>query len=62
MLAVKQLKDGKRQICLAYCIADFIYDNPLTGERERGPRGVCGGNNNITHWMALPEIPEVCKT
>ena len=58
VLAVKELKNGRREICLAYCIADYTYRDPRTGETSVGPYWCCGGNNNIIYWMPLPKIPE----
>ena len=59
VLAVKQLKDGRRDICIARCIPDYEHYDPDTRQHVRGPYWVCGGNNNIIYWMNLPEIPEV---
>ena len=58
VLAVKQLKDGRRDICIARCIPDYEHYDPDTRQRVRSPYWVCGGNNNIIYWMPLPEIPE----
>ena len=58
VLAVKELKSGKRDICLAYCIPEYQHYDPVTKERWIGPYWVCGGNNNILCWMPLPEIPQ----
>lgn len=61
VLAVKQLKDGSRQICLAYCNLDWMYRDPVSGVTRHEPRWVCGGNNNIIWWQPLPEMPEEGK-
>ena len=58
VLAVKQLKDGRRDICIARCIPDYEHYDPDTKQHVRSPYWVCGGNNNIIYWMPLPEIPE----
>ena len=58
VLAVKQLKDGTRQICLAWCNLDHIAYDHQTKEQRREPYWVCGGNNNIIWWRELPEMPE----
>ena len=59
VLAVKQLKNGRREMCLAYCIRNYERFNPETFRNEpSGPYWVCGGNNNILYWMPLPEMPE----
>lgn len=58
VLAIKQLKDGRRNICLAYCIRDYSWKNPATGAVVTEDKWVCGGNNNIIYWMPLPKIPE----
>lgn len=57
VLAVKQLKSGQRDICLAYCIPEYERTNPVTKEVTKSPYWVCGGNNNIVYWMPLPELP-----
>jgi hypothetical protein len=59
VLAVKQLKDGRRELCLAYCICEWTHHDVATGEDVIAPYWVCGGNNNIIYWMPLPSIPEV---
>lgn len=59
VLAVKQLKSGQRNIALAYCIREYKRHDPVTGKDTVEPYWVTGGNNNITHWMPLPEMPEV---
>lgn len=57
VLAVKELKNGTRSICIARCINRWEYTDPLTHEKKIGPYWVCGGNNNIICWMPLPEMP-----
>lgn len=57
VLAVKELKSGQRQICIAYCIRNYESYDPVKNEKWIGPYWVCGGNNNIIYWMPLPEIP-----
>jgi len=58
VLAVKELKSGRREICLAYCIREYEYKDFQTGETRIEPYWVCGGNNNIIYWMPLPKMPE----
>lgn len=58
VLAVKQLKDGRRDICIAYCNLCWPHYNVKTREMEIGPYWVCGGNNNVIYWQPLPEMPE----
>lgn len=58
VLIIKQLKDGRRQIGLGYCIVDYHYDNPVTHEKYVGPYWVCGGNNNVIFWQKVPKMPE----
>lgn len=58
VLAIKQLKDGRREYCLAYCIRDYEWTNPATGVWIREDRWVCQGNNHIIYWMPLPEIQQ----
>ena len=58
VLAVKKLKDGRRDLALATCIPEYKHHDYVTGEDIVEPYWVCGGNNNITHWMPLPEMPE----
>ncbi len=55
VLAVKQLRNGSRDITIAICYRDYDIE---TGEYRYGPYWACGGNNNIIYWMPLPEIPE----
>ena len=59
VLAVKKLKDGRRDLALASCIPEYKHHDYTTGEDIVEPYWVCGGNNNITHWQPLPELPEV---
>ncbi|MBR4457608.1 MAG: DUF551 domain-containing protein [Clostridia bacterium] len=59
VLAVKQLKSGERQICLAYCNLDHMEYDAETGNHYFAPYWVCGGNNNIIFWQDLPDMPEV---
>lgn len=58
VLAVKELKNGRREICIARCIPEWEYTDPVTLETSVAPYWVCGGNNNIIYWMPLPKIPE----
>lgn len=58
VLAVKQLKDGRRDICLARCIRNYEHYDYKTKTTHIGPYWACGGNNNILFWMPLPKIPE----
>lgn len=58
VLAVKKLKDGRRDLALATCIPEYKHHDYVTGEDIVEPYWVCGGNNNITHWRPLPEMPE----
>lgn len=58
VLAVKELKSGQRDICIAYCIPEYKRTNYATGETVTEPYWVCSGNNNIIYWMPLPKIPE----
>ena len=59
VLAVKELKNGTRSTCMARCIRDYEFIDPVTHERYTAPYWTCGGNNNIVYWMPLPSIPEV---
>jgi len=59
VLAVKQLKNGTRDICLARCQRDFEYFDYVTGVKAKKDWWICGGNNNILYWMPLPKMPEV---
>ena len=58
VLAVKQLKDGRRDMCLARCIPEWEYYDAAAQITRKKPYWVCGGNNNIILWMPLPKIPE----
>ena len=58
VLAVKELKNGRREICIARCIPDWEHTDPITNKRTIGPYWVCGGNNNIIYWTPLPKIPD----
>lgn len=58
VLAVKQLKDGRRGMCLARCIPDYECYDVATCSRIKRPYWVCGGNNNIIYWMPLPDMPK----
>lgn len=58
VLAVKQLKDGRRDMCLARCIPNYELYDVETGSIIKKPYWVCGGNNNIIYWMPLPEQPK----
>ena len=58
VLAVKQLKDGRRDVCIARCYEKWERYDPTVGHNvPAGPYWVCGGNNNIIYWTELPEIP-----
>ena len=58
VLIVKQLKSGRREIGIGYCIPEYTHHDYVTGEDVTEPYWVCGGNNNIIYWMPLPKIPE----
>ena len=58
VLAVKQLRNGSRVICIAFCKKGYKFYNPDTHDYYIAPYWTCGGNNNILYWMPLPEIPE----
>lgn len=59
VLAVKQLKNGTRNICIARCYEHWERFDPKVGHNVlAGPYWVCGGNNNIIYWCELPEIPK----
>ena len=58
VLALKQLKDGRRDICLARCILECEHYDYEKRANVKSPYWVCGGNNNIIYWMPLPELPE----
>ena len=57
VLAVKELKSGQRDICIARCNRSFEYYDVESGEKRMKPYWICGGNNNILYWMTLPEMP-----
>ena len=58
VLAVKKLKSGKMDICIARCIRDYPVFDPVTREETgKRPYWVCGGNNNIIFWQPLPKLP-----
>ena len=62
VIAVKELKSGRRDICIARCYEHWqSYDHIAGKNVEVGPYWVCGGNNNIVFWMELPEMPEASK-
>ena len=62
VLAVKELRSGRLEICLAHCIRNFPQFDPVTRDRTYGPHWVTGGgNNNVLFWMALPPLPEVSE-
>lgn len=58
VLAVKQLKNGRINICLARCIREYTFFDYTVGREVTEPRWVCGGNNNILYWMPLPDLPK----
>lgn len=58
VLAVKRLKNGRREYALARCIPDWETKDFTTGKVTVGPYWVCGGNNNVIMWTPLPEMPE----
>lgn len=58
VLAVKQLKNGDRSICIANCIREYEHFDYVRQKKVVEPYWVCGGNNNIIYWMPLPKIPE----
>ena len=56
VLAVKELKNGRREICLARCIPNYEHFDYTTGNYVYEPYWACtGGNNNIIMWMDLPK-------
>lgn len=57
VLAVKELRNGRREICLAFCIREWKHYDMNTKQEVIGPYWVTGGNNNIIYWQTLPEIP-----
>lgn len=58
VLAVKELKSGRRDVTLAYCIREYERYDPVTRTYSTEPYWVCGGNNHIVYWMPLSKIPE----
>lgn len=58
VLAVKQLRDGSRDITIATCYHNHQYYDMQTERYYHAPYWACSGNNNIIYWMPLPEIPE----
>lgn len=58
VLVVKQTKDGRKSIALAYCNLDAFCSDPTTGKTWHEPRWICGGSNNVLYWMDLPQLPE----
>lgn len=58
VLAVKELKSGRRDMTLAYCIREYDHYDPVSMTHTRQPYWVCGGNNHIVYWMPLPKISE----
>lgn len=57
VLAVKQLKSGLRDICIARCIPNYARYHYETKTYTEEPYWVCGGNNNVIYWMDLPDMP-----
>lgn len=58
VLAVKELKNGRREITIASCIPNYQYRNKWTGEIKTAPYWICiGTNRNIIYWMPLPKLP-----
>lgn len=58
VLAVKELRNGTRDVCLARCQRGYKFYDPETRRSWTGPYWTCGGNNNIIYWMPLPAMPE----
>lgn len=58
VLAVKQLKNKRLEVCLASCIPDYEHYDYKTNKYVRAPYWVCGGNNNVLFWTPLPDLPE----
>ena len=58
VLAVKELRNGTRDICLTRCLHNYRYMDVVTKEFRTEPYWCCGGSNNIICWMPLPKIPE----
>ena len=60
VLCVKQLLNGRREICLGRWHADLQeYDYKIMRVVRQGRWVTGGGNNNVLYWMPLPKIPEV---
>lgn len=57
VLAVKQLKNGDRSICIARCIREYEHYDYARQQKVVEPYWVCGGNNHIVYWMPLPKMP-----
>lgn len=57
VLAVKQLKDGRRDVCLARCLLEWEHYDRYTKTYTTMPYWITGGNNNIIAWMPLPDLP-----
>ncbi|MBR4711507.1 MAG: DUF551 domain-containing protein [Clostridia bacterium] len=58
VLAVKELKSGRREITIARFMAEYEIYDATTGGTARIPYWVCGGNNHIIRWLPLPPVPE----
>ena len=59
VLAVKELKNGRREICLAHCIRDYeTYDYFTKQPIKKDYWVTSGGNNDVIFWTPLPKIPE----
>lgn len=61
VLCVKQLKDGRLDMCFGYYDPNAIGWNYAENRQcFIGGRWVTSGsNNNVKYWMPLPEMPEV---
>ncbi len=57
VLAVKELKSGHRDICIARCIPTYPKYHHETKTYTEEPYWVCGGNNHVICWAELPEMP-----
>lgn len=58
VLMCKRLKSGRCSIDLGYYMSQFtVYDADL-GRNVDKPTWVTRGNNNVTHWMKIPDPPE----
>lgn len=58
VLAVKELKNGRRELCFASCIREYERYDYVRKETVKGPYWTTGGgNNNVVFWRPLPEIP-----